>query len=79
MLVCLLQFVSTYRRNAVLEIEHVRHALFVCLQDTGYALEAIRERVGLFRLPSDMGHRQTCRPLVQDQFPRIDHFGQLLQ
>jgi hypothetical protein len=58
---------------------HVRHALLVSLQDTGYPLKSICEWIWLFRLSCDVRYRQTSRSLIQDQFPRVNDFGQLLQ
>lgn len=58
---------------------YVRHALLVRLEDAGYALKPVRERVRLLGVPCDMRYRQTCCPLIQYQLPRIDNFCQLFQ
>jgi hypothetical protein len=60
-------------------VGYVRHALLVCFQNAGDALEAIGERVWLLGLPRDMCDGQACCSLVQYQLPGVDDLGELLQ
>ena len=53
------------------------HALFVCFENAGDALKAIRKRIGILCFPSDVGDCQTCCPLVQYKLSSIDDFRQL--
>lgn len=51
----------------------------MCLEDARDAFESVGKGIALLGVSRDMRYSKTCCPLVQYQFPCINHLGKLLE